>query len=74
VYVENDSRLLLEKWLVQGLGHAWSGSPKSSKYGDPNGPNASAEIWRFFCEACLNSTAPPPSPGSSRPSSSEITK
>ncbi|MFZ0772599.1 MAG: alpha/beta hydrolase family esterase [Candidatus Sulfotelmatobacter sp.] len=57
LYVEDDSRLLMEKWLVQGLGHAWSGSPKSSKYGDPKGPNASAEIWRFFCEADSNSTA-----------------
>ena len=48
---EPDARLLMEKWLVQGLGHAWSGSPRPSKYGDPKGPNASAEIWRFFCEA-----------------------
>jgi len=51
VLVEADTRLLAEKWLVQGLGHAWSGSPKSSRYGDPKGPNASAEIWRFFSEA-----------------------
>jgi poly(hydroxyalkanoate) depolymerase family esterase len=51
VYTDPAGRLLMEKWLVQGLGHAWSGSPKASKYGDPNGPNASAEIWRFFCEA-----------------------
>lgn len=50
-YLEADARLLMEKWLVEGLGHAWSGSPKPSKYGDPKGPNASAEIWRFFCEA-----------------------
>jgi len=51
IYVEADGHLLLEKWIVQGLGHAWSGSPKPSKYGDPKGPNASLEIWRFFCEA-----------------------
>ena len=51
IYREPDARLLMEKWLVQGLGHAWSGSPRASKYGDPQGPNASAEIWRFFCEA-----------------------
>jgi poly(hydroxyalkanoate) depolymerase family esterase len=57
IYVEADARLLMEKWLVQGLGHAWSGSPKPSRYGDPKGPNASAEIWRFFCEAGANSTA-----------------
>ena len=74
VYVEHDSRLLMEKWLVRGLGHAWSGSPKPSKYGDPKGPNASAEIWRFFCAAGLNSTASLSTPGSSHPSSSETTK
>lgn len=51
IYVEADDRLLMEKWLVQGLGHAWSGSPSPSAHGDPKGPNASAEIWRFFSEA-----------------------
>ncbi len=51
VYTDQAGCLLMEKWLVQGLGHAWSGSRKASKYGDPKGPNASAEIWRFFCEA-----------------------
>ena len=50
VYTEG-TQPLLEKWLVDGLGHAWSGSPEQSKYGDTNGPNASAEIWRFFCES-----------------------
>jgi len=74
VYLEHDSRLLMEKWLVRGLGHAWSGSPKPSKYGDPKGPNASAEIWRFFCHAGLNSTASLSTPGSSHPSSSETTR
>ncbi len=50
VYLEADGRPLLEKWLVEGLGHAWSGSPRPSRYGDPQGPDASREIWRFFCE------------------------
>lgn len=58
IYAESDGRVLMEKWLVDGLGHAWSGSPMSSKYGDPKGPNASAEIWRFFSEAGLHSTTP----------------
>jgi len=51
VYSDQEGRLLLESWMVQGLGHAWSGSPKPHKYGDPRGPKASAEIWRFFQEA-----------------------
>jgi len=54
IYSESDGRLVMEEWLVQGLGHAWSGSPRPSKYGDPKGPNASAEIWRFFSEAGSN--------------------
>jgi poly(hydroxyalkanoate) depolymerase family esterase len=54
IYREPDASLLMEKWIVQGLGHAWCGSPRASKYGDPQGPDASAEIWRFFCEAGSN--------------------
>lgn len=50
VYSDGDG-LLMEKWIVHGLGHAWSGSPQPSRYGDPKGPNASAEIWRFFRES-----------------------
>jgi poly(3-hydroxybutyrate) depolymerase len=56
-YVESDSPLLMEKWLVEGLGHAWSGSPKPSKFGDPKGPNASAEMGHFFCESAKHPAA-----------------
>ncbi len=41
----------MEKWIVKGLGHAWSGSPAAGAFADPKGPNASEEIWRFFHEA-----------------------
>lgn len=47
--------LLMEKWMVDGLGHAWSGSPRPSRYGDPKGPKASEEIWRFFRESTAGS-------------------
>ncbi|HEY1011730.1 MAG TPA: PHB depolymerase family esterase, partial [Herpetosiphonaceae bacterium] len=40
--------LLLEKWLIQGMGHAWPGGSTAGTYTDPQGPNASAELWRFF--------------------------
>lgn len=50
VYNDRSGRLLLEKWIVKGLGHAWSGSPTVSPFGDPKGPNASEEMWRFFGE------------------------
>ncbi len=74
IYLDARDRLLLEKWLVQGLGHAWSGSPKPSKYGDPKGPDASAEIWRFFCEASSDSTAALSPVDSLHRGSSETTK
>jgi poly(hydroxyalkanoate) depolymerase family esterase len=51
IYTDRDGRLLMEKWLVKGLGHAWSGSPTAGPFADPKGPNASLEIWRFFAEA-----------------------
>lgn len=50
VYRDQAGRLLMEKWMVEGLGHAWPGAPVDHKYGDPKGPNAGLEIWRFFCQ------------------------
>jgi len=51
IYADQRGHLLMEKWIVKGLGHAWSGTAKEHKYCDPKGPNASEEIWRFFREA-----------------------
>ncbi len=49
-YVYNDAtgKPLLEKWIVQDIGHAWSGGSTDGSYTAPKGPNASEEIWRFF--------------------------
>ena len=49
-YNDRAGRLLMEKWMVKGLGHAWSGSPTAGPFADPKGPNASLEMWRFFAE------------------------
>lgn len=51
IYSDKAGRLLMEKWIVKGLAHAWSGSPTAGAFADPKGPNASEEMWRFFEQA-----------------------
>src|SRR5258706_5529668 len=49
-FYDSTKRLLMEKWLVEELGHAWPGSLITNPFADPKGPNATAEMWRFFLE------------------------
>lgn len=62
IYRDGRGRAMLEKWIVRGAGHNWSGGDRSGSYTDPGGPNASADMVRFFAEHPQDPSPPTPLP------------
>lgn len=48
LHFDAGGRRMVEQWMVHGAGHAWFGGRPGASFADPQGPDASREMLRFF--------------------------
>jgi poly(hydroxyalkanoate) depolymerase family esterase len=48
--LEGSASAPIELWVVEELGHAWSGGSANGTFADEKGPNATTQMLRFFLE------------------------
>lgn len=47
-HFDASGRPMVEQWMVHGAAHAWFGGKPYASFADPQGPDASREMLRFF--------------------------
>jgi len=50
LYQDARGQVIFEQWIIHGAGHAWSGGHPAGSHTDPQGPDATQEMLRFFLD------------------------
>jgi poly(hydroxyalkanoate) depolymerase family esterase len=50
VHIDRDGTPRVEQWTIHRAGHAWSGGSSHGTYTDAQGPDATAQLARFFAQ------------------------